>query len=180
MTGSEALGMLLGKEVYDQVKDKINANDCYDVMKEIILSELGLTPAPDGTNVMSESLKQEIRQEVKNAILDSFFSYLSNRKFFEEQFEAALKKSKVNQYIDEVMNNESEPETVKSHECKECSCEKEKKTKETEKTEEDKVVDEVTDFAESFYKMIYGEGFSPEKRSAIAEATKILNKKFKD
>lgn len=180
MTGSEALGMLLGKEVYDQVKDKINADDCYDVMKEIILSELGLTPALDGTNVMSESLKQEIRQEVKNAILDAFFSYLSNRKFFEEQFEAALKKSKVNQYIDEVMNNESEPETAKSHERKECFCEKEKKTKEAEKTEEDKMADEVTDFAESFYKMIYGEGFSQEKRSAIAEAAKILNKKFKD
>lgn len=71
MTGSEALGMLLGKEIYDSVKNKIDANDCYDVIRYIVLNELGIL---DNKGNLSESIKKEIREELKTIILESYFN----------------------------------------------------------------------------------------------------------
>lgn len=69
MTKDEVFGVLLGKEMYDTVKAKINADDCYDVVRFIVLNELGIIDDNGNyiTSVM-DSIKDEIKEEVIEAI----------------------------------------------------------------------------------------------------------------
>ena len=71
MTKDEVFGILLGKEMYDTVKAKINADDCYDVVRFIVLNELGIID-DDGNYIPSvmDSIKDEIKEEVIAAICD--------------------------------------------------------------------------------------------------------------
>ena len=71
MTKDEVFGILLGKEMYDTVKAKINADDCYDVVRFIVLNELGIID-DDGNYIVSviDSIKDEVKEEVIAAICD--------------------------------------------------------------------------------------------------------------
>ena len=71
MTKDEVFGILLGKEMYDTVKAKINADDCYDVVRFIVLNELGIID-DDGNYIPSvmDSIKDEIKEEVIAAICE--------------------------------------------------------------------------------------------------------------
>ena len=71
MTKDEVFGVLLGKEMYDTVKAKINADDCYDVVRFIVLNELGIID-DDGNYIVSviDSIKDEVKEEVIAAICD--------------------------------------------------------------------------------------------------------------
>lgn len=178
MTESEMLGVLLGKKVYDEVKDKINARDCVDVMKAIIMSEFGVIDE-SGKNVLSERLKTEIREELKHAILNIFFEELSNQEFFQECLSNAIAKSKVHEFIDD-LNDECEMHDNKdTKKCKKCSCAgQSKKTKEDETnvTEEDEVAVIVTEFLEKFM----GKTPSEEDINRIKSAYEVLSKIFEE
>lgn len=71
MTKDEVFGVLLGKEMYDTVKAKINADDCYDVVRFIVLNELEIID-DDGNYITSvmDSIKDEIKEEVIAAICE--------------------------------------------------------------------------------------------------------------
>lgn len=71
MTKDEVFGVLLGKEMYDTVKAKINADDCYDVVRFIVLNELGIID-DNGNYIPSvmDSIKDEIKEDVIASICD--------------------------------------------------------------------------------------------------------------
>lgn len=178
MTESEMLGVLLGKKVYDEVKDKINAKDCVDVMKAIIMSEFGVIDE-SGKNVLSERLKTEIREELKHAILNIFFEELSNQEFFQECLSNAIAKSKVHEFIDDLNDKCEMHDNKDKKKCKKCSCSSQaKKTKEDETnvTEENEVAVIATEFLEKFM----GKTPSEEDINRIKSAYGILSKLFEE
>ena len=172
MTGSEALGMLLGKEIYDSVKNKIDANDCYDVIRYIVLNELGIL---DNKGNLSESIKKEIREELKIIILKSFFNDSTNQQYLKECIKDAVIKNELEglkSFFDD------EDTSWQDHECERCKCEKE--TSKEKETSEEKEVKDQTDFAASVIEMMTNRKCSEDDKKAIQEACKILNKAFGD
>ncbi len=198
MTGSEALGMLLGKEIFDSVKDKIDVDNCYEVMKTMVLSELGLFDH-DNLGVLSESVKHEIREEIKLAIIDLFFDEEANKKFFNEQIQNAFKNNK--EFHDMVIealkkyndSNDEDPEEDNifeeeteegiNEECDKCSC----KCGECSSKNEDKSTDDsktsndnTAELIEAVYEMLTGKKLDEEGKKTISEANVILSKIFDD
>ena len=175
MTGSEALGMLLGKEIYDSVKNKIDANDCYDVIRYIVLNEFGIL---DNKGNLSESIKNEIREEFKTVIFESFFNDSTNQQHLKECIKDAVVKNELEglkSFFDD------EDTSWQDHECERCKCEKEtSKEKETSEEKEVKEVKDQTDFATSVIEMMTNHKCSEDDKKAIQEACKILNKAFGD
>ena len=169
MTESEALGMLLGKEIYDSVKNKINADDCYDVIRYIILNELGLL---DNKGNLSESIKNEIREEFKTVIFESFFNDSTNQQYLKECIKKAFMKNELEGLASIFDDNDT---SWQDHECERCECEKK-----TSKEKEEKEVEEQTDFAASIIEMMTNRKCSEDDKKAIQEACKILNKAFGD
>ena len=166
MTGSEALGMLLGKEIYDSVKNKIDANDCYDVIKYIVLNELGIL---DNNGNLSESIKNEIREEFKTVIFESFFNDSTNQQYLQKCIKKAFMKNELEGLASIFDDNDT---SWQDHEC-------EKETSK-EKEVEEKDVEEQTDFAASLIEMMTNRKCSENDKKAIQEACKILNKTFGD
>ena len=169
MTGSEALGMLLGKEIYDSVKNKIDANDCYDVIRYIVLNELGIL---DNKGNLSESIKNEIREEFKTVIFESFFNDSTNQQCLKECIKKAFMKNELEGLASIFDDNDT---SWQDHECERCECEKK-----TSKEKEEKEVEEQTDFAASLIEMMTNRKCSENDKKAIQEACKILNKAFGD
>ena len=169
MTGSEALGMLLGKEIYDSVKNKIDANDCYDVIRYIVLNELGIL---DNKGNLSESIKNEIREEFKTVIFESFFNDSTNQQYLKECIKKAFMKNELEGLASIFDDNDT---SWQDHECERCECEKK-----TSKEKEEKEVEEQTDFAASLIEMMTNRKCSEDDKKAIQEACKILNKAFGD
>ena len=174
MTGSEALGMLLGKEIYDSVKNKINADDCYDVIRYIVLNEIGIL---DNKGNLSESIKNEIREELKTVIFESFFNDSTNQQYLKE----CIKKAFMKNEFDAVKSIFDDNDTSwQDHECERCECERHECEKETSKEKEEKEVEEQADFATSVIEMMTNCKCSEDDKKAIQEACKILNKAFGD
>lgn len=171
MTGSEALGMLLGKEIYDSVKNKIDANDCYDVIRYIVLNELGIL---DNKGNLSESIKNEIREEFKTVIFESFFNDSTNQQYLQKCIKKAFMKNEL-EGLTSIFDDEDT--SWQDHECERCECEKETSK---EKEVEEKDVEEQTDFAASLIEMMTNRKCSENDKKAIQEACKILNKTFGD
>ena len=171
MTGSEALGMLLGKEIYDSVKNKIDANDCYDVIRYIVLNELGIL---DNKGNLSESIKNEIREEFKTVIFESFFFFFTNQQYLQKCIKKAFMKNEL-EGLASIFDDEDT--SWQDHECERCECEKETSK---EKEVEEKDVEEQTDFAASLIEMMTNRKCSENDKKAIQEACKILNKAFGD
>ena len=66
MKPEEAMGMLLGKKIYEQAKNQINAQDAYDVVKAIVLDEVGVYGANrEGGPMAFKPLRDEIKEIVK-------------------------------------------------------------------------------------------------------------------
>lgn len=172
MTGSEALGMLLGKEIYDSVKNKIDANDCYDVIRYIVLNELGIL---DNKGNLSESIKNEIREEFKTVIFESFFNDSTNQQYLKECIKKAFMKNELEGLASIFDDNDT---SWQDHECERCECEK--KTSKEKEEKEEKEVEEQTDFAASLIEMMTNRKCSEDDKKAIQEACKILNKAFGD
>lgn len=171
MTGSEALGMLLGKEIYDSVKNKIDANDCYDVIRYIVLNELGIL---DNKGNLSESIKNEIREELKTVIFESFFNDSTNQQYLKKCIKKAFMKNEL-EGLASIFDDEDT--SWQDHECERCECEKETSK---EKEVEEKDVEEQIDFAASLIEMMTNRKCSENDKKAIQEAYKILNKTFGD
>lgn len=171
MTGSEVLGMLLGKEIYDSVKNKIDANDCYDVIRYIVLNELGIL---DNKGNLSESIKNEIREEFKTVIFESFFNDSTNQQYLQKCIKKAFMKNEL-EGLTSIFDDEDT--SWQDHECERCECEKETSK---EKKVEEKDVEEQTDFAASLIEMMTNRKCSENDKKAIQEACKILNKAFGD
>lgn len=166
MTGSEALGMLLGKEIYDSVKNKIDVNDCYDVIRYIVLNELGIL---DNKGNLSESIKNEIREEFKTVVFESFFNDSTNQQYLKECIKKAFMKNEVDA-LKSIFDDEDT--SWQDHECERCKCEKE--------TSKEKEIEEQTDFATGIIEMMTNRKCSEDDKKAIQEACKILNKAFGD
>lgn len=171
MTGSEVLGMLLGKEIYDSVKNKIDANDCYDVIRYIVLNELGIL---DNKGNLSESIKNEIREELKTVIFESFFNDSTNQQYLQKCIKKAFMKNEL-EGLTSIFDDEDT--SWQDHECERCKCEKETSK---EKEVEEKEVEEQTDFAASLIEIMTNRKCSENDKKAIQEACKILNKAFGD
>ena len=199
MTGSEALGMLLGKEIYDSVKDKIDADSCYEVMKAMVLSELGLFDH-DNLGVLSESVKHEIREEIKMTIIDMFFDEKENEKFFNEQILNAFKNNKefhdmvidaLKKYDDEISEESSEEDFEEDEteftdeksadmkeECNKCSCKCGECSSEAESKTETKTSDNTVEMVEALYEILTGKKLDEDGKKIINEANVILFKLF--
>lgn len=199
MTGSEALGMLLGKEIYDSVKNKINADDCYEVMKAMVLSELDLFDH-DNLGVLSESVKHEIREEIKMTIIDMFFDEKENEKFFNEQILNAFKNNKefhdmvidaLKKYDDEISEESSEEDFEEDEteftdeksadmkeECNKCSCKCGECSSEAESKTETKTSDNTVEMVEALYEILTGKKLDEDGKKIINEANVILLKLF--
>ena len=171
MTGSEGLGMLLGKEIYDSVKNKIDANDCYDVIRYIVLNELGIL---DNKGNLSESIKNEIREEFKTVIFESFFNDSTNQQYLQKCIKKAFMKNELEGLASIFDDNDT---SWQDHECERCKCEKETSK---EKEVEEKEVEEQTDFAASLIEMMTNRKCSENDKQALQDACKILNKTFGD
>lgn len=199
MTGSEALGMLLGKEIYDSVKNKINADDCYEVMKAMVLSELDLFNH-DNLGVLSESVKHEIREEIKMTVIDMFFDEKENEKFFNEQILNAFKNNKefhdmvidaLKKYDDEISEESSEEDFEEDEteftdeksadmkeECDKCSCKCGEYSSDTESKTEPKTSDNTAEMVEALYEILTGKKLDEDGKKIINEANVILLKLF--
>lgn len=204
MTGSEALGMLLGKEIYDSVKNKINADDCYEVMKAMVLSELDLFDH-DNLGVLSESVKHEIREEIKMTIIDMFFDEKENEKFFNEQILNAFKNNKkfhnmiidaLKKYDDEISEDSSkkdfeedkyeedetgftdEESADMKEECDKCSCKCGEYSSDTESKTKPKTSDNTVEMVEALYEILTGKKLDEDGKKIINEANVILLKLF--
>lgn len=199
MTGSEALGMLLGKEIYDSVMNKINADDCYEVMKAMVLSELDLFNH-DNLGVLSESVKHEIREEIKMTVIDMFFDEKENEKFFNEQILNAFKNNKefhdmvidaLKKYDDEISEESSEEDFEEDEteftdeksadmkeECDKCSCKCGEYSSDTESKTEPKTSDNTVEMVEALYEILTGKKLDEDGKKIINEANVILLKLF--
>ena len=149
MTKDEVFGILLGKEMYDTVKAKINADDCYDVVRFIVLNELGIID-DDGNYIPSvmDSIKDEIKEEVIAAICED----------------------------DAEEDDDTSPECeAEKHTCKHGHCKEE--ADEADEAEE-MTNEEQVNFASTVIEAFSDRKLNDEEKRAIKDALLILNKAF--